>query len=105
MEISRRHLQDTERAELRDVLIIGAGGSSDNSVLGRLLEQDQHDAELKRMKDQMVEMSGGAVKRDSIQVHTAESQERAAEMQRQVDGLTRNQRRVLNKRMRKAAKK
>lgn len=113
MEISRRHLQDTERAGLRDILLVG--GISDAEV-----------QELERIKDQMVEMSGGAAKRNSIQVHTAESQERAAEilhadcrlaelaehalpdaaeMQRQVDGLTRNQRRVLNKRMRKAAKK
>lgn len=30
---------------------------------------------------------------------------RATEMQREVDGMTRNQRRVLNKRMAKAAKK
>lgn len=64
MEISRRHLQDTERAEL---------------------------AELLSRPDP------GPVER--------EAQARAAEMQRQVDGLTRNQRRVLNKRMRKAAKK
>lgn len=97
MEISRRHLQDTERAEfdkLRTILVED----------GNLLTPDQL-AEVERMKDQMVERSGGVLDRELIQVHTAESQERAAEMQRQVDGLTRNQRRVLNKRMRKAAKK
>lgn len=97
MEISRRHLQDTERAEfdkLRTILVED----------GNLLTPGQL-AEVERMKDQMVEMPGGAIDRELIRVQTRRSQERAEEMQRQVDGLTRNQRRVLNKRMRKAAKK
>lgn len=97
MEISRQHLQDTERAEfdkLRTILVED----------GNLLTPNQL-AEVERMKDQMVEMSGGAIDRELIRVQTQQSQERAEEMQRQVDGLTRNQRRVLNKRMRKAAKK
>ena len=75
MEISRRHLQDTERAELSELLQID---SDAHSILNKLRAAD-----VERMKD-----------------HPD-----AAEMQRQVDGLTRNQRRVLNKRMRKAAKK
>lgn len=64
MEISRRHLQDTERAELVE-------------LLGR--------------------PDPGPEERDAL--------ERAERMQRQVDGMTRNQRRVLHKRMAKAARK
>lgn len=64
MEISRRHLQETERAELAELL-----GRPDPGPEER------------------------------------EDQARATEMQREVDGMTRNQRRVLNKRMAKAAKK
>lgn len=108
MEISRRHLQDTERAELRELLQT-EGGLVDNptahSRFAELVHGDQHDAELEHMKDCMVEMSSGAIKHAHIQVHTRGSQLDAAEMQRQVDGLTRNQRRVLVKRMKKAKKK
>ncbi len=84
MEISRRHLQDTERTEhdkLRD-LLIADGNLVPNTRLAEVLEKEQR---------QSLEIEGHKL--------------RAAEMQRQVDGLTRNQRRVLNKRMRKAAKK
>ena len=108
MEISRRHLQDIERAELRELLRLEGGlinNPTAHSRFADLVHGDQHDAELERMKDQMVEMSGGAIDRELIQVQTRQAQLDAAEMQRQVDGLTRNQRRVLNKRMRKAGKK
>lgn len=73
MEISRRHLQDIERAELAELL---QGDSDAHSILGKLLEKDQK----------------------------AATAHRAEEMQRQVDGLTRNQRRVLVKRMKKVKK-
>lgn len=70
MEISRRHLQETERAELSELL--ENGNPRSHEWLAELAEHALPDA---------------------------------AEMQRQVDGLTRNQRRVLNKRMKKAGKK
>lgn len=82
MEISRRHLQDTERAEPAETLIVGGGGSGFGPRITEILHADCRLAELAE--------------------HALPD---AAEMQRQVDGLTRNQRRVLNKRMRKAAKK
>ena len=86
MEISRRHLQDTERAELRDVLLVN-DSSGIGSRLAELLEKDQGDYFAR------------------IELAQAQSSPSAEEMQRQVDGLTRNQRRVLVKRMKKAKKK
>lgn len=81
MEISRRHLQDTERAELSELLENG-GESGFGERITEILHADCRLAEL-----------------------AEQALPDATEMQRQVDGLTRNQRRVLNKRMRKAAKK
>lgn len=81
MEISRRHLQDTERAEydkLRDLLVAD----------GNLVQQNELDKAL-----------------GALTIPVNEQDDRAEEMQRQVDGLTRNQRRVLVKRMKKAGKK
>lgn len=95
MEISRRHLQDTEQQELRRAL---------DETFGELSIPLTQEDEIERMKDHMVEMSGGAIDRALIQVQTRQSQPDAAEMQRQVDGLTRNQRRVLVKRMKKHRK-
>jgi hypothetical protein len=66
MEISRRHLQETERLELAEAL--GPLGSVAESQL-------------------------------------TEAQERAAKMQAQLDGMTRNQRRQVHKQMAKAARK
>lgn len=79
MEISRRHLQPLEESEL-----------------ARALE-----------KQEMREYVADQLRCDAseVRVVTAEDQERAAELQAQVDGLTRNQRRILNKRMAKAAKR
>lgn len=70
MEISRRHLQELEKQEMREYVA----------------DQLRCDP-------------------SEVRVVTAEDQERAAELQARVDGLTRNQRRILNKRMAKAARK
>lgn len=79
MEISRRHLQELEQQELYDKL---------EEALG---------------SHHVLAVADG----DSGLVELAEKHKppRAAELQAQVDGMTRNQRRVLNKRMAKAARK
>lgn len=74
MEISRRHLQELEAAELRSALVI------DGKTITGFSDHPPTPEEVA-------------------------AQERAAEMQAQVEGLTRNQRRVLNKRMAKAQKR
>lgn len=96
MEISRRHLQDIERAELHEkltakdvVLMVG----------GKAIEGFSDETRMNFAPVADAGIDGVAA------ILQADQAERAAEMQRQVDGLTRNQRRVLNKRMRKAAKK
>lgn len=91
MEISRRHLQENERAELRELL---EGSLVNNPTAhSRFAELVHGDQELYAQVKETLILTKQLPRPD------------AAEMQRQVDSLTRNQRRVLNKRMRKAAKK
>ena len=106
MEISRRHLQETELRETRDVLVVGNKelyGQIETALALTTQLPKSRAAQIAEMRDHVEFMTG--VDGSKLQVIMAEDQARATEMQREVDGMTRNQRRVLNKRMAKAAKK